>query len=118
MGHLSIEIYCEALVAHSDDYALALRRPGHRRIFGFGFWKCKGFFSHDMTVPLVCPGCQCFFCILTNLLSSDIERPMWSAALDRRFEEEHETISGYRSPDPHPRGAKSRKTEGSVTGQE
>ena len=27
MGHLSIEIYCEALVAHSDDYALALRRP-------------------------------------------------------------------------------------------
>ena len=33
MGHLSIEIHCEALVAHGDDYALALRRPGHRRGF-------------------------------------------------------------------------------------
>ena len=64
MGHLSIEIYCEALVAHSDDYALALCRPGHWRGFRFGFWECEGFFSHDMTVPLVCPEFQCFFGIV------------------------------------------------------
>ena len=40
MGHLSIEIHCKTLVAHSDDYALALRRPRHRPIF-----TCRYFLS-------------------------------------------------------------------------